>query len=65
MRELPDIRNFSLEEASKKIAEEGLLASAKRIKDSNYASGTVLGYDGYEALDKIEVGSMVTIIVAE
>ena len=65
MRELPDIRNFSLEEASKKIAEEGLLASAKRIKDSNYASGTVLCYDGYEALDKIEVCSMDTIKVSE
>lgn len=65
MRELPDIRNLSLEKASEKIADEGLLASVKRIKDSNYASGTVLGYDNYEAFDKIEVGSMVTIIVAE
>lgn len=65
MRELPEIENLTETEAAKKIGESGLLASAKRVTDSGYASGTVLGYDGYKAKDKIEVGSTVTIIVAQ
>lgn len=65
MRELPEIENLTETEAAKKIGETGLLASAKRVTDSGYASGTVLGYDGYKAKDKIEVGSTVTIIVAQ
>lgn len=65
MRELPEIENLTLEEASKKIGEAGLLAAAKRVSDSGYSQGTVLGYDGYKAKDKIEVGSTVTIIVAQ
>lgn len=65
MRELPDIENLTLEEAAEKISDAGLLASAKRVEDSGYESGTVLGYDGYKPKDKIEVGSTVTIIVAQ
>lgn len=65
MRELPEIENLTETEAAKKIGEAGLLASAKRVTDSGYTSGTVLGYDGYKAKDKIEVGSTVTIIVAQ
>ena len=65
MRELPDIENLTLEEAAQKIADAGLLATAKRVEDSEYESGTVLGYDGYKSKDKIEVGSTVTIIVAQ
>lgn len=65
MRELPDIENLTLEEAAQKVADAGLLATAKRVEDSEYESGTVLGYDGYKSKDKIEVGSTVTIIVAQ
>ena len=65
MRELPDIENLTLEEAAQKIADAGLLATAKRVEDSGYDSGTVLGYDGYKSKDKIEVGSTVTIIVSQ
>lgn len=65
MRELPDIENLTLKEAAQKIADAGLLATAKRVEDSGYDSGTVLGYDGYKSKDKIEVGSTVTIIVAQ
>lgn len=65
MRELPEIENLTELEASKRLAESGLLAAAKRVTDSDFPSGTVIGYEDYRPFDKIEVGSTVKIIVAQ
>lgn len=65
MRELPEIENLTEEEAAKKLSQSDLLATAKRVSDTQQESGTVIGYDNYKPLDKIEVGSTVTILVAQ
>lgn len=65
MRELPEIESLGEEEAAKKLSQCGLLAAAKRIDDSDFKTGTVIGYENYKPYDKIEVGSTVTILVAQ
>lgn len=65
MRELPEIENLTEEEAAKMLSQSGLLASAKRVEDSEVKSGIVIGYENYKAFDMIEVGSTVTIVVAQ
>lgn len=65
MRELPVIKNKSVDMVAKTLAKEGFVVNAEYQYSEKVDDGNVIGYKDYKAGDKLEHGSTVTIIVSK
>ncbi len=65
MRELPEIKDKSVDAAAKSLANEGFVVDAEYQYSEKIDDGRVIGYKDYKAGDTLEYGSTVTIIVSK
>ena len=65
MRELPDIKDKSVDAAAKALANEGFVVDAEYQYSEKIDDGRVIGYKDYKPGDTLEHGSTVTIIVSK
>lgn len=65
MRELPDIKNKSVDMAAKLLAEQGFVVNDESQYSEKVSDGMVIGYKDYKAGDKLEHGSVLTIIISK
>lgn len=65
MHSLPEIANYDLDSATNKLSAEGFVILSAEQHSSTVEKGYVIGYSGgYQAGDKLEDGSEVTIIIS-
>lgn len=65
MRELPKVKNKTVNVAAKALANQGFVVDAEYQYSDTYAEGTVIDYRDYTKGDTLEDGSTVTIIVSK
>lgn len=65
MRELPKIKEKSVNAVAKDLAELGFVVDAEYQNDSTVDKDMVIGYKDYKAGDKLEGGTTITIIVSK
>lgn len=65
MRELPSIKDKSVDTAAKTLANDGFVVNAEYQYSDKIEEGRVIGYKEYKAGDTLEHGSTVTIIVSK
>ncbi len=65
MRELPAIKDKSVDAAAKALANEGFVVDAEYQYNEKIDDGRVIGYKDYKPGDTLEYGSTVTIIVSK
>lgn len=65
MRELPDVRDKSVDLAAKSLADESFVVHSKYQYSKKVSDGMVIGYEDYKPGDKLEYGSSVTIIISK
>ena len=65
MKELPEIADKSLDEASKELIELGFIVLQEAEYSGSYSEGTVMGYANFKAGDKVESGSEITLRVSK
>ena len=65
MRELPEIKDKSVDAAAKSLANEGFVVDAEYQYNEKIDDGRVIGYKDYKPGDTLEYGSTVTIIVSK
>lgn len=65
MRELPAVKDKSVDTAAKALANEGFVVNAEYQYSDKIEDGRVIGYKDYKAGDTLEDGSTVTIIVSK
>ena len=64
-RELPKLEGLTIDEASKALAKQGLLATPEYQYNDKYNDGIVVGYKDGQAGDSVEYGKNVTIIISK
>ena len=64
-RALPEIEGLSLSQAAAKLSKEGFVPVQESIYNSSVEPGSVIGYKGRDAGEKVEVGAEVTILVSK
>ena len=64
-RALPEIAGLSLSQAAAKLSKEGFVPVQESIYSTSVEPGSVIGYKGREAGEKVEVGAEVTILVSK
>lgn len=65
MKELPEVADMSLEDASKELIELGFIVLQDSEYSGAYSEGTVMGYSNFKAGDKVESGSEITLRVSK
>ncbi|MBE6823833.1 MAG: PASTA domain-containing protein [Ruminococcaceae bacterium] len=65
MKELPEVADKSLEDASKELIELGFIVLQDTEYSGSYSEGTVMGYSNFKAGDKVESGSEITLRVSK
>ncbi len=65
MKELPEVNDMSLEDASKELIELGFIVLQDTEYSGSYSEGTVMGYSNFKAGDKVESGSEITLRVSK
>lgn len=65
MKELPEIADKSLDEASNELIELGFIVLQEAEYSGSYSEGTVMGYANFKAGDKVESGSEITLRVSK
>lgn len=65
MKELPEVTNKSLDDASAELIELGFIVLQEAEYSGSYSDGTVMGYLNYKAGDKVESGSEITLRVSK
>ncbi len=65
MKELPEVTDKSLEDASKELIELGFIVLQDTEYSGSYSEGTVMGYSNFKAGDKVESGSEITLRVSK
>ncbi len=65
MRELPTVAGYDVDSAASRIGEQGFVVLSVEQYSDTVEAGKVIGYSGsYQAGDKLEEGSNVTIVVS-
>lgn len=65
MRTLPDISGYTVDEAGEILGAEGFITSAISEYSSTVSEGRIIGYDGYSAGDRAEIGTEIFIRVSK
>lgn len=65
MKELPDVSDMTLEDASQELIDLGFIVLQDMEYSGAYSEGTVMGYANFKAGDKVESGSEITLRVSK
>lgn len=65
MKELPEVAELSLDDASAKLIELGFIVLQEAEYSGSYAEGTVMGYANFKPGDTVESGSEITLRVSK
>lgn len=65
MKELPEVADLSLEDASQELIDLGFIVLQEAEYSGAYSEGTVMGYSNFKAGDKVESGSEITLRVSK
>ncbi len=65
MRELPDIKDMTVDTAAKQLANQGFVVDAEYQYSKKVDDGMAIGYKDYKPGDTVEYGSTLTIIISK